>query len=378
VSAPLLRAPIPLPDGLGIPAEDWRETPTRVRPPGLSLRQRVEALDARLPRDSSTARRRPAPEALSAKRQRRQQAAERRQPGATPGPPGHHQGLWAPTASVSLFPDGWAWGQPGARLSSSLTRTRAGHAPLCLLQAPLGGGLQGEAWRAARWATRRGPRSTPGDTAHGCQGAWARGQGEAARAGARCPTCAPRCAASPGGKGRSRQGWIGCLRRWAPPSAPRQRLRSALAPGGGAESGRALGAIRPGKACGRAAWSLCSARPKAWQSVWKQAWLAWVSASTPHSKGGVLWERRVLPWGRGGHGRRASGGSSTQTPLGRTEPGHVCGVASEPGRCWGCCGTSKVEKRRRTSRRAPTGLGYGGASAAKAQAAPRATAGEHG
>jgi hypothetical protein len=228
VSAPLLRAPIPLPDGLGIPAEDWRETPTRVRPPGLSLRQRVEALDARLPRDSSTARRRPAPEALSAKRQRRQQAAERRQPGATPGPPGHHQGLWAPTASVSLFPDGWAWGQPGARLSSSLTRTRAGHAPLCLLQAPLGGGLQGEAWRAARWATRRGPRSTPGDTAHGCQGAWARGQGEAARAGARCPTCAPRCAASPGGKGRSRQGWIGCLRRWAPMTRPLVRGRAPL------------------------------------------------------------------------------------------------------------------------------------------------------
>ena len=102
MSVPLLLAPIPLPDGLGIPAEDWRETPTSVRHQVLSLLKRVEALDARLHRDSSNSSRPPSTDSLAKKRQRRRQAAERRKPGAKPGPPGHHQVLLEPTASVSL------------------------------------------------------------------------------------------------------------------------------------------------------------------------------------------------------------------------------------------------------------------------------------
>jgi Transposase IS66 family len=36
----------------------------------------------------------------------------------------------------------------------------------------------------------------------------------------------------------------------------------------------AIVSISPGKASGRAAWHISSARPKAWQRVWKWAWLA--------------------------------------------------------------------------------------------------------
>jgi hypothetical protein len=40
VSALLLLAPVPLPDGLSIPAEDWRETPMSVQHQVLSLLKR--------------------------------------------------------------------------------------------------------------------------------------------------------------------------------------------------------------------------------------------------------------------------------------------------------------------------------------------------
>jgi hypothetical protein len=105
VSALLLLDPVPLPDGLSIPAEDWRETPISVRHQVLSLLKQVEALEARLHRESSNASRPPSTDSLSTKRQRRVPAAERRKPGANPGHPGHHQVLLEPTASVSLLPD---------------------------------------------------------------------------------------------------------------------------------------------------------------------------------------------------------------------------------------------------------------------------------
>jgi hypothetical protein len=50
VSALLLLDPIPLPDGLSIPAEDWRETPMSVRHQVLSLLKQVETLEAVLTR----------------------------------------------------------------------------------------------------------------------------------------------------------------------------------------------------------------------------------------------------------------------------------------------------------------------------------------
>lgn len=113
MSALLLLDPVPLPDGLSIPAEDWRETPISVRHQVLSLLKQVEALEARLHRDSSNSSRAPSTDSLAKKRQRRVPAAERRKPGAEPGHPGHHQVRLEPTASVSLLPDACACGHPG-------------------------------------------------------------------------------------------------------------------------------------------------------------------------------------------------------------------------------------------------------------------------
>ena len=122
MSALLLLDPVPLPDGLSIPAEDWREPPISVRPQVRSLLKQGEVLAARLNRDSSNSSRPPSTESLSKKRQRRVPAVERRKPGANPGPPGPHQGLVEPTASVALLPEAWTCGaQRGAALPLSPT-----------------------------------------------------------------------------------------------------------------------------------------------------------------------------------------------------------------------------------------------------------------
>ena len=94
--------PMPLPDGLAIPAEDWHQTPASVRSQFLSLLKRVEALEARVNRDSSNSSRPPSTDTPAKKRQRRMQAAERRKPGAKPGHPVHQQVLLEPTSSVSF------------------------------------------------------------------------------------------------------------------------------------------------------------------------------------------------------------------------------------------------------------------------------------
>ena len=104
MSAVLLLEPMPLPDGLGIPAEDWNQTPTSVQQQFLSLLKRVEALEARVNRDSSHSSRPPSTDSPATQRQRRTQAAERRKPGGKPGHAGHPQVLLAPTSSVSLCP----------------------------------------------------------------------------------------------------------------------------------------------------------------------------------------------------------------------------------------------------------------------------------
>jgi transposase len=110
VSALLLLDPFPRPEGLGIPAEDWQQTPTSVRRQFLSLLKRVEALETRLYQDSSNSSRPPSTDSPAKKRERRAIAAERRKPGARPGHPGHPQGLLEPTSSVSLFPNACACG----------------------------------------------------------------------------------------------------------------------------------------------------------------------------------------------------------------------------------------------------------------------------
>jgi hypothetical protein len=49
----LLLDPVPLPDGLSIPAEDWHQTPTSVRRQFLFLLKQVDALEARVNQDAS-------------------------------------------------------------------------------------------------------------------------------------------------------------------------------------------------------------------------------------------------------------------------------------------------------------------------------------
>ena len=111
--------PPPLPEGRGISAAAWHQTPLRVRLGGLTLLKRLAALEARLPHDASNSRRPPSPEAPATKRQRRRPGAERRKPGANPGHRGHPPVLLAPTAPIALFPDACPC---GPRRLADLTR----------------------------------------------------------------------------------------------------------------------------------------------------------------------------------------------------------------------------------------------------------------
>ena len=54
--------PVPFPEGFGISAEDWPQTPTSVRGQFLSLLKRVDALEARFNQNSSHSSRPPATE----------------------------------------------------------------------------------------------------------------------------------------------------------------------------------------------------------------------------------------------------------------------------------------------------------------------------
>jgi transposase len=95
----------PLPQGLNIPVSDWQRTPTTVQGEFLSLLKRVDALEARLNRDSSNSSRPPSTDSAAKKRDRRVKPTERRNPGAKPGHPGHQQVLLEPTSTISLFPE---------------------------------------------------------------------------------------------------------------------------------------------------------------------------------------------------------------------------------------------------------------------------------
>ena len=97
MSDPLGLHPVVLPDGLGILAEDWHQTPTSVQQQVLSLLKRGAALEARVHQDSSNSSRPPSTDSPTKKRQRRTQAAEQHKPGGHPGHPGHPQVLLEPT-----------------------------------------------------------------------------------------------------------------------------------------------------------------------------------------------------------------------------------------------------------------------------------------
>jgi len=105
--------PVPLPEGLGIPTQDWQQTPTSVQHQFLCLLKRVDALEARVNRGSSNSSRPPSTDAASKKRQRQTPAAERRKPGAKHGHPGHPQVRLDPTITMPLFPERCSCGQLG-------------------------------------------------------------------------------------------------------------------------------------------------------------------------------------------------------------------------------------------------------------------------
>jgi Family of unknown function (DUF6444)/Transposase IS66 family len=103
--------PAPLPEGLGISAEDWQPPPPSVRLVVRTLLKRLEALAARGHQHSANSSRPPSPDAPATKGQRRQPAAERRKPGGPPGHPGHPQVLLEPTGTVTLLPEACSCGQ---------------------------------------------------------------------------------------------------------------------------------------------------------------------------------------------------------------------------------------------------------------------------
>lgn len=107
-----VRDPVPLPEGLDIPAADWQQTPVSVCLVVRTLLTRLEALEARLHQDSSNSSRPPSTDTPATKRQRRMNAADRRKPGAKPGHPRHPQQLLEPTVTMALFPEACSCGQP--------------------------------------------------------------------------------------------------------------------------------------------------------------------------------------------------------------------------------------------------------------------------
>lgn len=65
-----------LPGGLGIPDEDWPQTPVSVRLVMLTLLKRLATLEARVYQHSSNSSRLPSTDTPSTKRQRQKQATE--------------------------------------------------------------------------------------------------------------------------------------------------------------------------------------------------------------------------------------------------------------------------------------------------------------
>jgi hypothetical protein len=84
--------PALLPEGLDLPAAEWQQTPLSTRLLVLTLLKRLEAFATRRHQNSSHSSRPPSTDSPATKRQRRMQAAERRQPGGKPGHCGYCTG----------------------------------------------------------------------------------------------------------------------------------------------------------------------------------------------------------------------------------------------------------------------------------------------
>jgi transposase len=100
-------------------AQDWEHTPTAVQAyvhtlhnELTQLRERVEALEARLQADSTTSQRPPSSDSPYKKPRQRSTTTPRRKAGGKPGHPGHRQALLAPTTVQELRPERCACGNP--------------------------------------------------------------------------------------------------------------------------------------------------------------------------------------------------------------------------------------------------------------------------
>src|SRR4029453_17289948 len=99
------------------PPQDWEQTPravqTYVQPlqdERPQLRERVDALEARLRQNSTTSHRPPSSDSPYKKPRQRPKAATPRKAGGKPGHPGHRQALLPPTTVHELRPERCACG----------------------------------------------------------------------------------------------------------------------------------------------------------------------------------------------------------------------------------------------------------------------------
>jgi transposase len=99
-----------VPAGLEIPSADWQQTPPSVRTLVLTLLKRLEALEARLQQDSTTAQRPPSADSPYRKARKSSDDTPRRKAGGQPGHPGHRQQLLTPTDTHMVLPPQCACG----------------------------------------------------------------------------------------------------------------------------------------------------------------------------------------------------------------------------------------------------------------------------
>jgi transposase len=97
--------------------QDWEHTPTAVQAyvhtlhnELTQLRERVDALEARRPANSTTSHRPPSSDSPYKKPRQRTTTTPRRKAGGKPAHPGHRQGLLPPTTVQELRPEQCACG----------------------------------------------------------------------------------------------------------------------------------------------------------------------------------------------------------------------------------------------------------------------------
>ena len=91
---PPSNAPVAVPAGLDIPLADWQQTPPSVQTLVVTLRQRLEVLEARVSQDSRTSQRPPSADSPYKKPRKASTSSTRRKAGGQPGHPGHRQRSW--------------------------------------------------------------------------------------------------------------------------------------------------------------------------------------------------------------------------------------------------------------------------------------------